>query len=69
MAWPEPMKRVQMANEVLKGAIGWRTYEVSAGYQIPQALAVGSEPSGHHLMASDSGKRLRENGAPHGTDG
>jgi hypothetical protein len=44
------MKRVQMANEVLKGAIGWRTYEVPAGYQIPQVLAVGSEPSGHHLM-------------------
>jgi aspartate/methionine/tyrosine aminotransferase len=43
-------ERVQMANEVLKGAIGWRTCEVPAGYQIPQALAVGSEPSGHHLM-------------------
>jgi hypothetical protein len=39
-----------MANELLKGAFGWTRYEVPAGYQIPQVLAVGFEPSGHHLM-------------------
>ena len=50
MAWPEPMMRVQMANEVLKDAISRTTHEVLAGCQIPQVLAVGSEPSGHHLM-------------------
>jgi len=41
---------VQKANVVLKDAIGWTTYEVPAGCQIPQVLAVDSEPSGHHLM-------------------